>query len=138
MSVNLNTNLNGNSKDYEPPGCTSPPNLEANTAYLDSAASVSILSKKAKCKVADTQEPNISLGTPSHVPIRTSKTMEFFLHKLPKKARRAFLVDDVPHNLVAVAELVDAGCSVHFYSWGFDIDLEGETIYKGWREGPGS
>ena len=44
----------------------------------------------------------------------------------------------MPHNLVADAELVDAGCSVDFYSWGFDIDLEGETIYKGWREGPGS
>ena len=71
------------------------------------------------------------------MPIRTSKTMEVLLHKLPKKARRAFLVNEVPHNLVAVAELVDAGCSVHFYSWGFDIDLEGETIYKGWREGDG-
>ena len=64
--------------------------------------------------------------------------MELLLHKLPKKARLAFLVKDVPHNLVAVAELVDAGCSVHLYTWGFDIDLEGETIYKGWREGPNS
>ena len=50
---------------------------------------------------------------------------------MPPKARKAFLVEDIPHNLVAVAELVDAGCSVHMYSWGFDIDLEGETLYKG-------
>ena len=60
------------------------------------------------------------------------------LKKLPPKARKAFLVEDIPHNLVAVSELVDAGCSVHMYDWGFDIDLEGETIYKGWREGPHS
>ena len=27
--------------DYEPPGCSNPTNLEEDTAYLDSAASVS-------------------------------------------------------------------------------------------------
>ena len=47
-------------------------------------------------------------------------------------------MDDAPHNLVAVAELVDAGCSVHLHSWGCEIDLEGKTLYRGWREGPGS
>ena len=120
--------------DDEPPGCANPPNPSSDTAYLDSAASVTLVGKKAKCKVAETQEPNINLGTPSHVAIQTTKSMELLLHKLPKKARRAFLVDEVLHNLVAVAELVDAGCSVHFYSWGFEVDLEGETIYKGWRE----
>ena len=49
-----------------------------------------------------------------------------------------FLVEDIPHNLVAVSELVDAGCSAHMYAWGFEIDLEGKTICKGWREGPSS
>ena len=127
-----------NEIDFEPPGCTNPPNPEEDTAYLDSAASITILGKKAKCNTAAVQEPNIELGTPSHVPIRTTKTLELLLRKLPKKARRAFLVEDIPHNLVAVAELVDAGCSVHMYSWGFEIDLEGETIYRGWREGPSS
>ena len=94
MSVNLSTNF----KDDEPPGCANPPNTKRDTAYLDSAASVSTVGKEANCKVADVQEPNIQLGTPSHVPIRTSKTMELLLRKLPKKARRAFMVDDVPHN----------------------------------------
>ena len=37
-----------------------------------------------------------------------------------------------------IAELVDAGCSVHLHNWGCKIDLEGEILYRGWREGPGS
>ena len=53
------------------------------------------------------------------------------LKKLSQAAKRAFLVKDIPHNLVAVSKLVDAGCSIHMYFWGFDIDYEGETIYKG-------
>ena len=43
-------------------------------------------------------------------------------------------MDDVLHNLVAVATLVDAGYSVHMYYWGFEVDYNGETIHKGWRE----
>ena len=68
------------------------------------------------------------------MPINTSKTLELCLGRLPRKAREAFRVDDVPHNLVAVATLVDAGCSVHMYYWGFEVDYNRETIYKGWRE----
>ena len=60
--------------------------------------------------------------------------MEGTLKRLPKKAREVFRVDDVPHNLVAVTTLVDAGCSVHMYYWGFEVEYNGETIYKGWRE----
>ena len=123
---------------HEPPGCTNPPNPGEDTAYVDIAASVTILGKKAKCKVAEVQEPNIALGTPAKVPIHTTETLELLLKKLPAKARRAFRVNETPHNLIAVAELVDAGCSVHLYGWGCEIDLNGETLYRGWREGPGS
>ena len=69
------------------------------------------------------------------MPTHTTKTLELRLRRLPKKARQAFLVADIPHNLVAVATLVDAGCSVHMYYWGFEIEYNGEVIYKGWREG---
>ena len=100
---------------------------------MDSAASASILRKGAACAIAKVQERNFSLNTPSQVPIFTTKTLELLLGKLPPEARKAFQVDDIPHNLVAVATLVDAGCSVHFYDWGFNIDINGETIYKGWR-----
>ena len=72
------------------------------------------------------------------MPIHTTQTLELLLRKLPPKARRAFRVNDAPHNLIAVAELVDADCSVHLHKWGCEIDFEGETLYRGWREGPGS
>ena len=65
-----------------------------------------------------------------HVPIYTTQSLLLRLKKLPHAAKRAFLVKDIPHNLVAVSELVDAGCSVHMYFWGFNINYEGETIYK--------
>ena len=84
--------------------------------------------------MATIQKSNISLNTPSQVPIFTSSTLELKLNKLPEKARQAFRVGQIPHNLVAVATLVDAGCSVHFYNWGFDIEYNGEIIYQGWRD----
>ena len=40
---------------------------------------------------------------------------------------------DAPHNLVAAAELADAGCGTYFHRTGFDIDYNGEIIYRGWR-----
>ena len=79
-------------------------------------------------------KPNFTLHTPSHVPIYTSKTLELRMKKLPQKARKAFRVDDVPHNMVTVATLVDAGCSVDMYYWGFEVDYNEERIYKRWRE----
>ena len=118
-----------------PPGCTGPPNPKRTTAFLDTAASKTVLCREAAADVAETQEPNFSLGTPSHVPIHTTETLELRLQKLPLKARQAFRVDDIPHNLVAVATLVDAGCSVHVYYWGFEVEYNGEIIYKGWRDG---
>ena len=39
---------------------------------------------------------------------------------------------DAPHNLVAVAELADAGCGTYFHRTGFEIDYNGEIIYRGW------
>ena len=39
-----------------------------------------------------------------------------------------------PHNLVAVAELADTGCGVYFHRTGFEIDYNGEIIYRGWRD----
>ena len=81
------------------------------------------------------QDPNFGLNAPSHVPIFTTKTLEWLLDKLPPEARKAFRVNDIPHNLVAVAMLVNTGCIVYFYVWGSNRDYNGETIYKGWRGG---
>jgi hypothetical protein len=129
-TVDKHKALNATIVNSDPPGCAKPepPDPNATTAFLDSAASASILGKDAACAIEKIQDSNFILNTPSHVPIFTSKTLELLLNRLPQAARKAFRVDNIPHNLVAVATLVDAGCSVHFYYWGFDIDYNGETI----------
>ena len=92
---------------------------------------MSIMSDEADCGVAPIQEPNLSLGAPARVPIFTTETLLLKLKKLPEQARRAFRVGDAPHNLVAVAELADAGCRTYFQRTGFEIDYNGEMIYRG-------
>ena len=64
----------------------------------------------------------------------TTKTLELFLNKLPQKARRAFRVPDIQHNLIACAELIDAGCAVYLHRHRCKIEYEGAVIYKGWRD----
>ena len=66
----------------------------------------------------------------------TTKTSQLLFAELPKVARRAFRVPDIPHNLIAGAELVDAGCGLHLYKTYAEIDYEGETLYRGWRNKP--
>ena len=46
----------------------------------------------------------------------------------------SFRVKDASHNLVVVTELVDAGCGVYFHSTGFDLEYNGEIIYRGRRD----
>ena len=57
--------------DFEP-GCTNPPNPRTTTAFLDTAASLSLLGRDAYCKLADVQEPNVSIGTPPKDKITTT------------------------------------------------------------------
>ena len=66
----------------------------------------------------------------------TTETLELQLSKLPEATRIAFRVLDIPHNLISGGELVDAGCSIHFYKHGAEIDYEGETLYRGLRNKP--
>ena len=121
-----------NTCDEDPPGCANPPNPNKTTACLDCVASTLVLGKEAVYNVAPVQEPTISLNTTSPVPIQhTMKSSLLKPKKLPITAKRAFLVKDIPHNLVAVSELVDAGYIIHLFFWGFDIDCESETMYKG-------
>ena len=84
----------------------------------------------ANHKRATTQEANITLGTPSGNQIVTTENLELLLKKLPEKARKAFRVSNVPHNLIAAAELCDAGCGVHLYEHHFEIEFEGKSLYR--------
>jgi hypothetical protein len=114
---------------------TKPPDPQNTTFYLDIAASALILRKGTACAISTVQEPNFSLNTPSHIPMFTTKPLELPLSKIHPKARKAFQVDNIPHNLVALVTLVNAECSVYFHDRGFNIDINGKIIYKGWRVG---
>ena len=66
----------------------------------------------------------------------TQKTIELLLPKWPKKARKGYTVPNITNNLVSVAELCDADCTVYFHQHGVDITYEGEIIGRGWRDRP--
>ena len=80
------------------------------------------------------QKQNVSLGTPSNKTIMTTETLELLLSKLPEEAREAFRVPDIPHNLISACELVNTGYSIHFNKHGCEIEFEGKTLYRGWRD----
>ena len=100
--------LNGD----KPPGCTNPTNTTNTTAFLDSAASYSLMGRGAHVNISETQETNKILGTPNKAAIMTTETLKLLLKKLPKAARKAFRVQEIPHKLIAECKLVDAGCGV--------------------------
>ena len=64
----------------------------------------------------------------------TSETLELLLKKLPPKARRAFRCPKIRHNLIAVAELCNAGCIVLFRMDAVLVEYNGEIILRGWRD----
>ena len=94
------------------------------------------MGKEANCPRAKVQEPNLSLETPSNVPIHTTETLELPMKKLPQAAKRAYRVKEILHNIMAAAELCDAGCGAHLYKHDAEIEYEGETLYRGWRDKP--
>ena len=68
------------------------------------------------------------------VRLMSTETLDMLLNKLPRKARQAFRIPDIQHNLIACAELIDAGCSVYLHKRWCEIEYEGEVPYKGWRD----
>ena len=58
------------------------------------------------------------------------------VEKNTEGSKKTFWVTDIPHNLIAACELVNAGCSVHLYQHECEIEYEGGTLYPGWRDKP--
>ena len=85
------------------------------------------MGRGAHVKIYEEQETNKILGTPTKAEIVTTETLELMLKKLPKSARKAFRVPDIPHNLIVA-------CGFHLYKHSAEIEFEGETLYRGWRD----
>lgn len=121
--------------DKEPLGCDNPPHPNKSTAHVDCAVSVSCLGRLTKAAWAKIQEKKFGLGTPrKDARLMTTEILELLLNKLPPAAQRAFQVPDNEHNLIAAAELIDAGCRVYLHEHGCKIEYEGEILYKGGRD----
>ena len=117
-------------------GCEPPPNSKRRTCFLDTAASFTCIMEGTPCRDARVQQKSKTLDTPSSVPVRTTRTKELLMNKLPEAAKVAFTVPGIPNNILAGAELVDAGCTLYLDKYMAEIDFEGETIYRGWRDRP--
>jgi len=128
--------LNHDTISINTPGCTNPPDYKKSTAFLNSAALLTLLQTNAIYKIAAIQDQTKTLGTPNGNEMQTQKTIELLLPKLPQPARKGYTVPHLTNNLVSVAELCDAGCTVFFHMHGVDINSEGVTIGQGWRDKP--
>jgi hypothetical protein len=117
--------------DNEPPGCTNPPHLQSTTAFIDSAASISLVGCTALCKIAEVQERNKTLGIPNGATMVTTQTVKPLLPKFPLAAHKAYRVPAITNNLVAVSELCDVNCTVFFTKHGVEIEYDGEIIGRG-------
>ena len=73
------------------------------------------------------------LGIPNGSSTETTQTVELLFTNFPKAARQDFRVPNITNNIVAVSELCDAGCNVHFHKHGAEIEFESEIIGQGWR-----
>ena len=116
-----------NLHEDDSPDCTNPTNHKTDTAFIDSAASVSLLGDKAKCTLAKLQELAKQLGIPDGNTMVTTETLQLLLKKLPDAARKAYRVPKIAHNLIAVAALCDAGCEVRFFKHGVTVEYNGES-----------
>ena len=123
-----------NDIDDDTPGCINPQNPESTTVLVDSATSVSLLGMKARCALAKLQERVKELGIPDGNSMMTTETLQLLIHKLPEQARKAYKVPEIAHNLIAVATLCDAGCTVHFYKHSVEIMYKGKRLYRGWHD----
>ena len=135
-NINNNNEIVNDTIPKSTPGCTNPTNYKKATAFVDSAASLTLLQQEAIYKIAKVQESTKVLGTPNGSPMYTKKTIELLLPKLPPKARKGYTVPNITNNLVSVAELCDADCNVFFHKHGVEIDFDGEIIGRGWRDRP--
>eukprot|EP00957_Ditylum_brightwellii_P198946 15164272-Ditylum_brightwellii.AAC.1 len=66
--------------------------------------------------------------------MHTSETLNLQLSKLPPEARKGHRLKKLLHNLVAGAELCDAGCHVMFDLTEVVVSRENKTLVRGWRD----
>ncbi|KAL7475799.1 LOW QUALITY PROTEIN: hypothetical protein ACHAW6_001699 [Cyclotella cf. meneghiniana] len=118
---------------YFTPGCTNPPNLD-NTALIDTAANISLLTPTAPALHDATTLPVKTIMQPSGDTITTSGIVFLSLPKLPQSAKQAYQIAGLTNNLLSTAVLAGAGCKVFFHHTGCEVSYNREIILRGLQD----
>ncbi len=108
-------------------GCANPPDLTF-TAFIDTTASVTLLTPKAPARSTTNNNVQITVLQPSGAKMTSMHAVNLLLKKLPEDARLVHQLPGLINNLLSVAVLCDAGCEVFFHKHGCEVTHNGETI----------
>jgi hypothetical protein len=110
--------------------CANPPHLE-NTALIDTAASILLLTTKAPANNLTKTDVKITVLQPSGSKMRSTHAINLLLQSLPPEARLAHQLPGLINNLLLEAVLCNAGCKVFFHKHGCKVTINGPTILRG-------
>ena len=101
---------------------------QQNTALLDSAASLSLIKASNMAQqIYHTHQPK-TITIPNGETMQTSAELILNLPKLPPNARTAYLLPGLAHNLLALPQLCDNGCTVTFTKKGVEASIDGTMV----------
>ena len=124
MLMSKNTLHSGYAKPIKPPN-------KNDTALIDSAVSITLLTTLATARRAKLQQLSKSLSIPNGASMKTTETLDLLLEKLPPAARVTHRCPVITNNLLAVATLCNAGCNVLFTENSVEVEFNGEIVLRG-------
>jgi hypothetical protein len=118
-------------RTFHEPGCANSVQLD-HTAFINTTASVSLITKKTPA--ASTTQPNvqISIVQPGGDRTTTTHTINLLLSKLPPEACLAHQLPGLVNNLLSIMQHGLRG--IFFTKWVAKSHLTGETILQGWHD----
>jgi hypothetical protein len=109
------------------PNCANPVQVE-HTTLIDTAASVTLLTKTTPATSTTNPDVRISVVQPGGDCMTTTHAVDLLLSNLSPKARLVHQLPSLVNHLLSVAVLCDAGCKVFFYKTGCKVTLDNTTI----------
>ena len=97
-------NMSANYVPSYEPGCVNPENLD-ETALIDTAASITLLTLKAPTPTTANANVQISIIQPGGNKMVTSHAVNLLLRKLPTNAKNGHRLPGLVNNLLSVATL---------------------------------
>ena len=104
-----------------------------DTAFIDSAASLTLLHNRAPADDAPTQQKQKTVTIPNGAQMHTTKTIKLRLD-LPEKAKIGHRMPKIINNLVSAPALCDAGCEVKFTKKEVVVTHNDKVVLEGWRD----